>query len=187
MIAGVRSEYSRHFTQNIAADATYICYGLKAGQIRVLNLHTAARALCKDHSAPLADMAFFRYDHEHSLLATADINGGVHVRKFMGDDEGAVVEELLIRQKLPLAEASTRKLAWHPQYDFVLAVAATDRVSLINVPPTAEVASAPEFAAPVQPSAPMTEGTVTSLAFSPSGDILVVSDTLVSWSANFGR
>lgn len=186
-IAVVKSDISRRFAQNIAVDASYVCYGLKAGQIRVLNLHTAARSLCKDHTTPIADMAFFRYEHEHSLLASADVSGAVHVRKLSDSTEDASIrEELLIRHSLPLAEATTRKLAWHPNYDFVLAVAATDRVSFVNVPPTADVASAPEFAVPVSPAARMTEGTITSLAFSPRGDMLAVSDTLVgAWAAGF--
>ena len=43
----------RHF---VAASGSYICYGLKAGQLRVLHRGTAARALLRGHTAPVTDV-----------------------------------------------------------------------------------------------------------------------------------
>jgi len=40
----------------VAASASYICYGLKAGQLRVLHRATAARALLRGHTAPVTDL-----------------------------------------------------------------------------------------------------------------------------------
>ena len=52
----------------IAVNKKYICYGLKAGQIRVINLFTAGRALMRGHEAPLCDLKFFGEDVD--LLGT---------------------------------------------------------------------------------------------------------------------
>lgn len=40
----------------VAASASYICYGLKAGQLRVLHRATAARALLRGHTASVTDL-----------------------------------------------------------------------------------------------------------------------------------
>ncbi|QHO18691.1 Enhancer of mRNA-decapping protein [Arachis hypogaea] len=36
--------------RQIAVNKSYICYGLKQGNIRVLNIHTAVRSLLKGHN-----------------------------------------------------------------------------------------------------------------------------------------
>ena len=41
--------------------------------------------------------------------------------------------------KLEVSEAATRRLAWHPELDNLLAVVAKDKIALINVPPTSGV------------------------------------------------
>ena len=76
-IANVKSEISRRHGHAIAVDANYICYGLKGGQIRILNRHTGARTLLKDHAAPVTDLRFFRHDAERCLLASVDTTGQV--------------------------------------------------------------------------------------------------------------
>jgi hypothetical protein len=53
------SDYNLSLGQSIAVNRNYICYGLKAGQIRVINLFTAGRALMRGHEAPLCDLKFF--------------------------------------------------------------------------------------------------------------------------------
>ena len=58
----------------------------------------------------------------------------------------------------------------------LLAVAASDRVCLVNVPPTSGVAGSSEFAFPSAPELPVTEGHITSLAFSEAGDMLAAAD-----------
>lgn len=78
-IANVKSEISRRHGHAIAVDANYICYGLKGGQIRILNRHTGARTLLKDHAAPVTDLRFFRHDSERCLLASVDTTGQVRI------------------------------------------------------------------------------------------------------------
>ncbi len=83
-IANVKSEISRRHGHAIAVDANYICYGLKGGQIRILNRHTGARTLLKDHAAPVTDLRFFRHDSERCLLASVDTTGQVRMRDTHG-------------------------------------------------------------------------------------------------------
>ncbi|EFJ49828.1 hypothetical protein VOLCADRAFT_117149, partial [Volvox carteri f. nagariensis] len=74
-IANYPSEICRRHGNSVAVDANYICYGLKGGQIRILNRHTGARTLLKDHAAPVTDLRFFRHDSERCLLASVDTTG----------------------------------------------------------------------------------------------------------------
>lgn len=59
--------------RQIAVNKTYICYGLKMGNIRVLNINTALRFLLKGHTTRVSDTAFFAEDVH--LLASASVNG----------------------------------------------------------------------------------------------------------------
>ncbi|GLI61433.1 hypothetical protein VaNZ11_003793 [Volvox africanus] len=183
-IANYPSEICRRHGHSIAVDTNYICYGLKGGQIRILNRHTAARTLLKDHAAPVTDLRFFRHDSERCLLASVDTTGQVHVRKVYEEDtdgDDAVRDEILARHELPIptsgpAAHPPARLAWHPAYDFVLAVTAGPTVYFINVPPTADVAAAPEYSAPVAAARSKDGAVMTSVAFSPSGDLLAAGD-----------
>lgn len=72
--------------RQIAVNSTYICYGLKLGAIRILNINTASRALLKGHSQRVTDMAFFK--EEVHLLASVSVDGRVFVWKISeGPDE----------------------------------------------------------------------------------------------------
>ncbi|KAL5699928.1 hypothetical protein ACHQM5_025448 [Ranunculus cassubicifolius] len=72
--------------RQIAVNSTYICYGLKLGAIRILNINTASRALLKGHNQRVTDMAFFR--EEVHLLASVSVDGRVFVWKILeGPDE----------------------------------------------------------------------------------------------------
>lgn len=93
-----------------------------------------------------------------------------------GEDAAPIQQELLVRHQLLPAPAATRRLAWHPQLENVLAVATQDRVSLVNVPPTSGVAGSAEFLAPSLPAGIMTDGAITTLAFCDRGDMLAVAD-----------
>ena len=84
--------------------------------------------------------------------------------------------EVLVRHDFKPLPCASRRLAWHPQLEAVLAVTAKDRVFLVNVPPTSGVASSPEFASPSAPSGPSTEGSITAMALCDRGDMLAVSD-----------
>ncbi|KAG6411686.1 hypothetical protein SASPL_129770 [Salvia splendens] len=72
--------------RQIAVNKTYICYGLKLGAIRVLNINTALRSLLKGLAQRVTDMAFFAEDVH--LLASASVDGRVYVWKITeGSDE----------------------------------------------------------------------------------------------------
>ncbi|KAF0904308.1 hypothetical protein E2562_033277 [Oryza meyeriana var. granulata] len=69
--------------RQIAVNRTYIVYGLKLGNIRVLNINTALRSLLRGHSQRVTDMAFFAEDVHR--LASASVDGRIYVWKI---DEG---------------------------------------------------------------------------------------------------
>jgi enhancer of mRNA-decapping protein 4 len=48
--------------RQIAVNRRYICYGLRAGNIRILNVNTALRALLRGHTQRVTDMSFFGED-----------------------------------------------------------------------------------------------------------------------------
>lgn len=50
-ITVLKSEYRLQVVHQITSNASYICYGLKQGHIRVLNKDTANRALLKGHGS----------------------------------------------------------------------------------------------------------------------------------------
>ncbi|XP_020110073.1 enhancer of mRNA-decapping protein 4-like [Ananas comosus] len=69
--------------RQIAVNRSYIVYGLKLGNIRVLNINTALRSLLRGHTQRVTDMAFFAEDVQ--LLASASADGRVFIWKI---DEG---------------------------------------------------------------------------------------------------
>ncbi|BAT88440.1 hypothetical protein VIGAN_05193300 [Vigna angularis var. angularis] len=73
--------------RQIAVNKSYICYGLKQGNIRVLNIHTAVRSLLRGHTQRVTDLAFFAEDVH--LLASVGTDGRVYVWKISEgpDDE----------------------------------------------------------------------------------------------------
>lgn len=72
--------------RQIAVNKHYVCYGLKGGNVRVLNLNTATRSLLRGHTKRVSDMAFYA-DDVH-LLASVSVDGRVYVWKICeGPDE----------------------------------------------------------------------------------------------------
>lgn len=72
--------------RQIAVNKSYICYGLKGGNIRILNINTALRSLFRGHTQRVADMTFFAEDVH--LLASVSLEGRVFVWKISeGPDE----------------------------------------------------------------------------------------------------
>ncbi len=106
------------------------------------------------------------------------------MRKLYEEDTGVeetIRDEILARHELPISTSGPAahppaRLAWHPAYDFVLAVAAGPNVYFVNVPPTADVAAAPEYANPVVAAHSADGDVYTSIAFSSSGEMLAVGD-----------
>ncbi|KAG5090830.1 hypothetical protein JHK82_049608 [Glycine max] len=70
--------------RQIAVNKSYICYGLKQGNIRVLNIHTAVRSLLRGHTQRVTDLAFFAEDVH--LLARIDTTKVGNGEAFVADD-----------------------------------------------------------------------------------------------------
>ncbi|XP_047938142.1 enhancer of mRNA-decapping protein 4-like [Salvia hispanica] len=121
--------------RQIAVNKTYICYGLKLGAIRVLNINTALRSLLKGLAQRVTDMAFFAEDVH--LLASASVDGRVYVWKITeGSDEedkpqitGKIVTALQITGE---GESLHPRVCWHCHKQEVLVVGIGRRVLKID-------------------------------------------------------
>ncbi|CAM0944463.1 unnamed protein product [Alopecurus aequalis] len=102
--------------RQIAVNRTYIVYGLKMGNIRVLNINTALRSLLRGHTQRVTDMAFFADDVHR--LASASVDGRIYVWRI---DEGPDEENKpQISGKIEVAiqivgdaEAYHPRICWH--------------------------------------------------------------------------
>jgi enhancer of mRNA-decapping protein 4 len=102
--------------RQIAVNRTYIVYGLKLGNIRVLNINTALRSLLRGHTQRVTDMAFFAEDVHR--LASASVDGRIYVWRI---DEGPDEENKpQITGKIEIAiqivgdvEAYHPRICWH--------------------------------------------------------------------------
>ncbi|GFP90969.1 varicose-related protein [Phtheirospermum japonicum] len=111
--------------RQIAVNKTYICYGLKLGAIRVLNINTALRSLLKGLAQRVTDMAFFAEDVH--LLASASVDGRVYVWKITeGPDEedkpqitGRIVSAIQVTGE---GESVHPRVCWHCHKQEVLVV-----------------------------------------------------------------
>ncbi|XP_022723655.1 enhancer of mRNA-decapping protein 4-like isoform X4 [Durio zibethinus] len=121
--------------RQIAVNRNYICYGLKLGNIRILNINTALRSLLRGHTQRVTDMAFFAEDVH--LLASASVDGRVFVWKINEgpDDEdkpqifGKVV---LAIQIVGQEELIHPRVCWHPHKQEILMVAIGNRILKID-------------------------------------------------------
>ncbi|XP_073309319.1 enhancer of mRNA-decapping protein 4-like isoform X1 [Primulina huaijiensis] len=121
--------------RQIAVNKTYICYGLKLGAIRVLNINTALRSLLKGLAQRVTDMAFFAEDVH--LLASASVDGRVYVWKITeGPDEedkqqitGRIVTAIQITGE---GESVHPRVCWHCHKQEVLAVGIGKQVLKID-------------------------------------------------------
>ena len=84
----------RQFCQ-IAVNARYICYGLRAGQIRVLHKDTAMRALLRGHTQQIADMRFAPSDKD-DIIASFGVDGQLFVKRVVASED-AIDEQLLMQ------------------------------------------------------------------------------------------
>ncbi|OEL37990.1 Enhancer of mRNA-decapping protein 4 [Dichanthelium oligosanthes] len=111
--------------RQIAVNKTYIVYGLKLGNIRVLNINTALRSLLRGHTQRVTDMAFFAEDVHR--LASASVDGRVYVWKI---DEGPDEEnKSQITGKIEIAiqiigdaETYHPRICWHSHKQEILYV-----------------------------------------------------------------
>ena len=166
----------------IAVSREYMCYGLKGGQVRVINKLSASRALLRGHSEPLSDMAFF--GPASDLLATAAQDGQVFVRRIREEGEELADETVLHVTTAGEDAAAPVKLAWHRPPGGAadaLAFSVNRRVFLPSLTRSAgqtmlEVDVTAAFAHPGAPVPHLEEeAPVTGLAFSPCGAMLAVA------------
>ncbi|MCD7456132.1 hypothetical protein HAX54_030707 [Datura stramonium] len=135
--------------RQIAVNKSYICYGLKLGAIRVLNINTALRSLLKGLAQRVTDMAFFAEDVH--LLASASVDGRVYIWKITeGPDEedkpqiaGRIVTAIQIVGE---GESVHPRVCWHCHKQEILVVGIGKHVLKIDTTKfgKAEVFSADE-------------------------------------------
>ncbi|KAL8148784.1 enhancer of mRNA-decapping protein 4-like [Apium graveolens] len=111
--------------RQIAVNKSYICYGLKLGAIRVLNINTALRSLLKGLSQRVTDMAFFAEDVH--LLASASVDGRVYIWKIIegpGEEEKSQITGNLIMAIQIVGEGDSvhPRICWHCHKQEVLVV-----------------------------------------------------------------
>ncbi|KAI3496746.1 hypothetical protein L1887_39120 [Cichorium endivia] len=121
--------------RQIAVNKTYICYGLKLGAIRVLNINTALRSLLKGLAQRVTDMVFFAEDVH--LLASASIDGRVYVWKITEstdeDDKPQITGKIVVAlQIVGEGESVHPRVCWHCHKQEVLVVGIGKRVLRID-------------------------------------------------------
>ncbi|XP_072971574.1 enhancer of mRNA-decapping protein 4-like isoform X2 [Typha angustifolia] len=141
--------------RQIAVNRTYIVYGLKLGNIRVLNVNTALRSLLRGHTQRVTDMAFFAEDVH--LLASASVDGRVFIWKI---DEGSDDENkpqitgkvIVAIQIIGDGESYHPRICWHSHKQEILFVGIGNRVLKID---TTKVGRGKEFTAEEPLKCPM--------------------------------
>ncbi|XP_024397428.1 enhancer of mRNA-decapping protein 4 isoform X1 [Physcomitrium patens] len=123
--------------RQIAVNKKYICYGLRQGTIRILNINTALRALLRGHTQRVTDMAFLSEDQH--LLASASVDGRIYVRRIL-EGQSAEGSKVLITEQILLAiqfvggwESCHPRVCWNLQTEDVLEVAIGPYVLSIDV------------------------------------------------------
>eukprot|EP01018_Ginkgo_biloba_P012182 Gb_24112 [translate_table: standard] len=111
--------------RQIAVNRSYICYGLRAGTIRILNINTALRELLRGHTQKVTDMTFFAEDVH--LLASSSSDGKVFIRKIVEDfgEDGKmqITEQIILAiQFIGDFELVHPRLCWHNYQQDVLVV-----------------------------------------------------------------
>ncbi|TKY72296.1 Enhancer of mRNA-decapping protein 4 [Spatholobus suberectus] len=121
--------------RQIAVNKSYICYGLKLGAIRVLNINTALRYLLRGHTQRVTDMAFFAEDLH--LLASASTDGRIFIWKINEgpdeDDKPQITGQVILAiQILGESESVHPRVCWHPHKQEILMVAIGNRILKID-------------------------------------------------------
>ncbi|GFS31706.1 transducin/WD40 repeat-like superfamily protein [Actinidia rufa] len=121
--------------RQIAVNKTYICYGLKMGAVRVLNINTALRSLLKGLAQRVTDMAFFAEDVH--LLASASVDGRVYVWKITEDpdeeDKPQIMGKIIVAIKIVgEGESVHPRVCWHCHKQEVLVVGIGKRILRID-------------------------------------------------------
>ncbi|KAG6755665.1 hypothetical protein POTOM_041498 [Populus tomentosa] len=121
--------------RQIAVNKSYICYGLKQGTIRILNINTALRSLFRTQSQRVTCMAFFAEDVH--LLASAGIDGRINVWKISEgpdeEDKPQITGKTIIAiQVVGEGEIKNPKVCWHCYKQEILVVGVGKRVLRID-------------------------------------------------------
>ncbi|KAK7305300.1 hypothetical protein VNO77_43204 [Canavalia gladiata] len=111
--------------RQIAVNKSYICYGLKQGNIRVLNIHTAVRSLLRGHTQRVTDLAFFAEDVH--LLASVGTDGRVYVWKISegpdDEDKPQITANIVIATQIVGEEKVEHpQICWHCHKQEILIV-----------------------------------------------------------------
>lgn len=108
--------------RQIAVNKSYICYGLRLANIRVIHINTASRFLLRGHSQRVSDMAFFA-DDVH-LLASASIDGRFYVWKISEAPDGQDITGTVVIaiQIVGDGEYVHPRVCWHCHKQEVLVV-----------------------------------------------------------------
>ncbi|KAG6756841.1 hypothetical protein POTOM_040284 [Populus tomentosa] len=121
--------------RQIAVNKSYICYGLKQGTIRILNINTALRSLFRTQSQRVTCMAFFAEDVH--LLASAGIDGRINVWKISEgpdeEDKPQITGKTIIAiQVVGEGGIKNPKVCWHCYKQEILVVGVGKRVLRID-------------------------------------------------------
>ncbi|KAL3503674.1 hypothetical protein ACH5RR_038123 [Cinchona calisaya] len=121
--------------RQIAVNKTYICYGLKLGAIRVLNINTALRSLLKGLAQRVTDMAFFAEDVH--LLASASVDGRVYIWKITEgpdeEDKPQITGKIVVAVQFTGEGQSVHpRVCWHCHKQEVLVVGIGRRILKID-------------------------------------------------------
>ncbi|OWM85926.1 hypothetical protein CDL15_Pgr012176 [Punica granatum] len=123
--------------RQIAVNKSYICYGLKQGNIRVLNMNTASRSLLRGHTQRITDMTFFAEDVH--LLASASTDGRICVWKISEgleeDDKPQISGNAVIAIQVIGGEEDESvhpRVCWHCHKQEILVVGIGRRVLRID-------------------------------------------------------
>ncbi|KAK3218717.1 hypothetical protein Dsin_012687 [Dipteronia sinensis] len=121
--------------RQIAVNRNYICYGLKLGNIRILNIITALRSLLRGHTQRVTDMAFFAEDVH--LLASASVDGRFFIWNITEgpdeEDKPQILGKIVVAiQILADGESVHPRVCWHPHKQEILVVAIGNRILKID-------------------------------------------------------
>ncbi|KAI4320831.1 hypothetical protein MLD38_034276 [Melastoma candidum] len=120
--------------RQIAVNQSYICYGLKQGNIRILNINTASRSLLRGHTQKMTDMAFFAEDVH--LLASASTDGRICVWKVSEgpeEEKQQISGDAVIAIQIMGEQVSIHPLVcWHCHKQEVLVIGIGNRVLRID-------------------------------------------------------
>ena len=138
------TEYAERQFCQIAVNARYICYGLRAGQVRVLHKDTASRALLRGHTAQIADMRFSPATNA-DILASFGVDGNLFVKKIVSPAGGdGNIEEKALLQVTVTTDVAASGVALTPRVRWLsktrIVASYGDGVFAVDVDPKASEA-----------------------------------------------